>query len=168
MTTPVRNLRVVGCGLAVVQAIVLSVLPVLAQELRTSRAISTDAAIQVDGVLDEPAWTQVPLISGFLQKDPREGEPATEQTEIRILYTKKSLFFGIRCYDSEPARVLATELRRDNEFLNDDAVSILLDTLHDHRSAYLFRKNPLGTEYDALVTDEGRIIDANWDESWNT
>src|SRR2546425_1090644 len=137
-----------------------------AQQQKAGRAVLTDAAIQIDGVLDEPAWAQAPVISEFIQKDPREGEPATEQTEVRILYTKKSIVFGIRCNDSDPARILATELRRDNDFANDDSISILLDTLHDHRSAYLFRTNPLGTRYDALVTDEGRFPDVNWDETW--
>jgi hypothetical protein len=123
--------------------------------------------IRVDGVLEEQAWSEVPVVTDFLQKDPREGEPATEQTEVKILYTKKSVVFAIRCYDSEPSRILATELRRDNEFVNDDSISIILDTLHDNRSGYLFRTNPLGTEYDALVTDEGRVTDVNWNESWN-
>src|SRR5262245_4350654 len=113
MTTGARNLRVVAYAFAVELAMMLSVVSGLAQEIRTSRAISTDAAIRVDGSLDEPAWTQALVSSGFLQKDPREGEPATEETEIRILYTKTSLFLGIRCSDSDPSHVLATELRRD-------------------------------------------------------
>ena len=94
-------------------------------EQKTSRAVLASAAIRVDGLLDEAAWDQAAVISDFLQKDPREGDPATERTEIRILYTKKSILFGIRCYDSEPARILATELRRDNDFTNDDSISIL-------------------------------------------
>jgi hypothetical protein len=75
-------------------------------------------------------------------------------------------YFAVRCHDSEPSRILATELRRDNEFVSDDSISILLDTLHDNRSGYLFRTNPLGTQYDALVTDEGRVTDPNWNERW--
>lgn len=138
-----------------------------AEERKAARTVPTDAAIRVDGRLDEPAWRAAPVITSFLQKDPREGEPATEQTEIRILYTKRSLLFAIRCHDSEPSRILATELRRDNEFVNDDSISIVLDTLHDNRSGYLFRTNPLGTQYDALVTDEGRVTDVNWNETWN-
>jgi hypothetical protein len=135
---------------------------------KVARATATDAAIHIDGVLEEPAWQEAPAVTTFLQKDPLEGEPATEPTEIKILYSKKSVFFAIRCKDSEPSRVLATELRRDNEFINDDSISILLDTLHDNRSGYLFRTNPLGTQYDALITDEGRVTDVNWNEKWNS
>jgi len=138
-----------------------------AEGRKTVRAVTTEAAIRVDGVLDEPAWMMAAPITKFLQKDPREGEPATENTEVRILYTKRSLFFAIRCDDSEPARILATELRRDNEFGNDDTISIVMDTLHDNRNGYLFRINPRGTQYDALLTDEGRVTDVNWNEKWN-
>ena len=91
-------------------------------------------------MLDEPAWEQAPAISEFIQKDPREGEPATEQTEVRILYTKRSIFFGIRCLDAEPGRILATELRRDNDFTNDDSISILLDS-QGHALLGLLRVN---------------------------
>jgi hypothetical protein len=158
---------VIALALALFQTIPLSAAQRPADDRKTARAISTETAIRADGRLDEPAWSGAPVIARFLQKDPREGEPATEQTEIRILYTKKGVFFAIRCLDSEPSRILATELRRDNDFLNDDSISILLDTLHDNRSGYLFRTNPLGTQYDALVTDEGRVTDVNWNESWN-
>ena len=157
----------VGCTLALFPMTPLAAAPGTAQGERVGQAIPTDALIRVDGLLDEPAWSAVPVTTGFFQKDPREGELSTEKTEVRILYTKKSVFFAVRCYDSEPARILATELRRDNDFVNDDSVSILLDTLHDHRSGYLFRTNPLGTEFDAIVTDEGRVTDVNWNESWS-
>jgi hypothetical protein len=152
--------------LASLQSIPVSAAQRSAEERATARAVPTDTAIRVDGRLDEPAWRAAPAIAQFLQKDPQEGQAATERTEIRILYTKSSIYFAIRCDDSEASRILATELRRDNEFLSDDSISILLDTLHDNRSGYLFRTNPLGTQYDALVTDEGRVTDVNWNERW--
>lgn len=161
-------MRLTGCllALASLHSIPAFAAQRTAEERKAARAVPTDAAIRVDGRVDEPAWRQTSVIATFLQKDPREAEPATERTEVRILYTRNSLFFAIRCYDSEPSRILATELRRDNDFLNDDSISIVLDTLHDNRSGYLFRTNPLGTQYDAFVTDEGRVTDANWNETW--
>ena len=66
-----------------------------------------------------------------------------------------------------PAAIVATERRRDNELGNDDTISIVLDTFHDHRNAFLFRTNPLGTQYDALVTNEDDALNANWDEQWD-
>ncbi|MBI4455659.1 MAG: carbohydrate binding family 9 domain-containing protein [Acidobacteria bacterium] len=130
-------------------------------------AIRVNKPPHVDGLLNEDSWESVPKSTDFLQRDPHEGEPASEATEVKILYTNQSLFFGITCYDSDPAAVLARELQRDSAFDNDDNISILLDTFHDHRSAFLFRTNPLGAQYDALITDEGRVTNVNWDEKWN-
>ena len=144
-TIPLVNPRVAVAAtlvLASLQSIPVSAAQRSAEERETARAVPTDTAIRVDGRLDEPAWKAAPAIAQFLQKDPHEGQAATERTEIRILYTKSSIYFAIRCDDSEPSRILATELRRDNEFLSDDSISILLDTLHDNRSGYLFRTNP--------------------------
>jgi hypothetical protein len=127
-----------------------------------------EEAITVDGEFKEAAWNLAKPITDFLQKDPREGEPASESTEVRILYSNRSIYFAIHCKDAAPSSIRATELRRDNEFNNDDAFSLVLDTFHDRRNAFLFRVNPLGTQYDALLTDEGRINDVNWDEKWSS
>jgi hypothetical protein len=139
----------------------------LAQDAKTATAFATDAVIRIDGVLDEPVWEAAPVIDGFLQRDPREGEAGSERTEVRVVYTRQSLIFGVICHDSDPRAIRATELRRDNDFENDDSFSIVLDTFHDHRSAFLFRTNALGTQSDALITDEGRVTNTNWDEKWN-
>ncbi|MGH9426671.1 MAG: DUF5916 domain-containing protein, partial [Terriglobia bacterium] len=121
--------------------------------------------ITVDGVLEE-AWSKAVPSSGFLQKDPQVGAPATEQTEVRMLYNESSVYFAFHCYDSDPSRIIAKERRRDDALPNDDTSSILLDTFHDHRIAFLFRTNPLATQYDALITNESPDINANWDEKW--
>ena len=154
--------------LPVLTVILLSPSDLIAQERRSGAAVFATNSLRVDGVFDEAVWQATPAMGAFLQRDPHEGDPLSERTEVKIVYTSKSLFVAIRCFDAEPARVLATELRRDNDFVNDDSISILLDTLHDHRSGFLFRTNPFGTQYDALITDEGRITDVNWDENWTS
>ncbi|MBI4483902.1 MAG: carbohydrate binding family 9 domain-containing protein [Acidobacteria bacterium] len=121
---------------------------------------------KLDGILDELVWSRAELVSDFRQRDPQQGEPATEGTGVGIVYTDSSIFFGIICHDSEPDKIIATDLRRDNALVNDDSVSIILDTFHDHRNAFLFRINPRGTQYDALITDEGKRVDPAWDERW--
>ncbi|MBI2822716.1 MAG: carbohydrate binding family 9 domain-containing protein [Acidobacteria bacterium] len=122
---------------------------------------------KLDGVLDDKAWQNADVAANFLQKDPSEGAPATEKTEVRMLYDGGNLYFGIECYDSSPDGILGRELRRDNDFANDDSFSIIIDTFHDHRNAFLFRINPRGTQYDALITEEGRDINVSWDEKWD-
>ena len=120
----------------------------------------------LDGSLDDAAWRNSEIIGNFLQKDPEEGMDASETTEVRALYDEENLYFGVRCLDAEAEAILATELRRDNSFANDDSFAVILDTFHDHRNAFLFRINPRGTQYDALVTDEGRDLNVSWDEKW--
>ena len=128
----------------------------------------------LDGLLSEESWSQAPPVTGFLQKDPQEGAPASEKTEVRILFDTHHIYFGVICYDSNPAGIRATELRRDNSLENDDIFELILDTFHDRRNGYLFRINPLGTLFDATVTNEGQAFsedtderwDANWDEKW--
>ncbi|MCH8268474.1 MAG: carbohydrate binding family 9 domain-containing protein, partial [Acidobacteria bacterium] len=134
---------------------------------KTITAVRTELPVTVDGNLDEPAWQAARISLGFVQKDPQEGEPSTERTEFRVLYTATTLYIGVICYDSNAEGILASERRRDDSLENDDTVSIVLDTFHDHRNGFLFRTNPLGTQYDALITDEGRDINANWDEKWS-
>ena len=128
--------------------------------------ISPDDAPKLDGVLDEAVWQRAPLAADFVQRDPSEGDPASEATEVRILYSDTSIYFGILCFDSSPELIRRTELRRDDPFDNDDSFGILLDTFHDHRNAFVFRTNPLGAQYDALITDESRDLNVEWDEKW--
>lgn len=136
------------------------------EQAKAARALRIYSQINLDGSLDESVWGEAPANSGFLQKEPREGEPATEQTEFKVLYNEKSVYFGIICFDSDPAQIKATELRRDNDLEKDDSIAIILDTFHDHRNAFLFKTNPLGTQFDALITEEGRDVNSNWDETW--
>lgn len=95
-----------------------------------------------------------------------EGAPASEPTEVRVLYDDKHIYIGIRAFDSEPRRINAREMTRDAKFANDDKVEIILDPYHDRRNAFLFAVNPLGTQRDALVTDEGRDVNYSWDGAW--
>lgn len=126
----------------------------------------TTAEIKIDGVMDETAWGTTEAISDFRQQEPNEGQSATEKTEVRVLFDDKTLYFGIRAFDSEPAKINARELVRDASFSNDDKVEILLDTYHDKRNAFRFAVNPLGTQQDALITDEGRDLNLSWDGAW--
>ena len=130
------------------------------------KAVHVNEEIKIDGVLNETAWTNAETISDFRQQEPKEGEPASEKTEIKVLFDDKNLYFAIRAFDSEPTKINARELVRDASFSNDDKVEILLDTYHDKRNAFRFAVNPLGTQQDALITDEGRDVNISWDAAW--
>ena len=134
---------------------------------RVAQAARVDHAPKLDGMLDDPLWQQATPITNFRQREPYEGQPPTERTEVRILYTRNEVFFGVACYDSEPRGIVATELRRDVSQELDDYFEIVIDSSHDRRNAYLFQINPLGTQRDGLITDESRSDSGDGDPGWD-
>ncbi len=130
------------------------------------RILRVTDPIKIDGHLDEPSWSQAEAATDFRQESPIEGALASEKTEVRVLYDNRNIYIGIRAFDSEPAKINARDLVRDSTFDTDDRVEIILDTYHDQRNAFRFAVNPLGTQQDALITDEGKDINLSWDGSW--
>lgn len=118
----------------------------------------------LDGLVVEEAWTQAEVISDFLQREPSEGGRPSQRTEVRILFDDRYLYLGFIMYD-KPDEIFAQDLRRDSRMQTDDTIAVLLDTFHDHRNGFLFRLNPLGTQYDATVKNESDYS-SSWDEKW--
>ncbi len=139
----------------------------------SAEATRVDNVPKLDGTLDDPLWQSAKLITDFHQREPHEGEPATEKTEVRILYTRHAVYFGVHCLDSEPSRIIATELRRDISQDLDDHFEILIDSNHNRRGGYVFEVNPLGTQSDGLIVEEqgdanGGDFDRGWDGVWTS
>jgi hypothetical protein len=130
------------------------------------------AEIKIDGKLSEPVWDQIPPITQFIQTNPVEGQPASERTEVRIFYDDRHLYFGFRCYDSEPDKIVARLDAHDARTFS-DSVDILLDTFHDLRTAYFFSINARGVQFDATVSETKGgagfdIYDKTWDGVWQS
>ncbi|MFC2076154.1 DUF5916 domain-containing protein [candidate division KSB1 bacterium] len=123
--------------------------------------IGPGQAPRIDGRLDDPAWTQANKITGFIQRDPTAGIPATERSEVFILYDKENLYVGCRFYDSNPGNIFR-ELRRREEIESSDRIELFFDTFHDHRNGFKFSMNPYGVQLDEI-----RFADSNRDRSWN-
>ncbi len=135
-----------------------------------SRSLTPTKTLQQPS-MDNPAddtWSRASETSGFKQREPFEGREGTEKTSVRVLYDKHSLYFLINCYDTEPKRIVATELRRDADLSVDDYFTILISPNHDGRNGYEFSVNPLGTQADSLIADQGRVNDSNWDGVWSS
>ena len=132
------------------------------------RAIAVPVAPVLDGVLDEALWKDAPLFDQFIQQVPDTGMPASERTEVRIVYTPEKLYFGVVSFYSEPERIIANELRYDQArmYAEDDTFAIMLDTFHDHRNGYMFMFNALGARNEWACTDEGRHWNRFWDPVW--
>jgi Domain of unknown function (DUF5916)/Carbohydrate family 9 binding domain-like len=113
-----------------------------------------DAAAQIDGVLDEPAWSQAARLGHFSQYQPADGRPAEEETEVLVWYSPTAIYFGIVARDSDPSSVRATMSDRDN-LDAEDTVTIYLDTFHDLRRAFFFTVNALGAQQDGMHSEAG-------------
>ncbi len=138
------------------------------QNDKIAEAIHVDKSPRLDGTLNDPLWQLAKSITEFRQREPHEGEPSTENTEVRILYTRHAVYFGIYCHDADPSRIIATELRRDVSQDLDDHFDILIDSNHDRRGAYVFEINPLGTQSDGLIVEEQRSTDrSDFDRGWD-
>ncbi len=130
----------------------------------------------VDGVLDEAVWQRAAVIDNFTQQEPAEGQPATERTEVLLLYDAAQLYIGVRAYDSNPNAIIATEMRRDSDrLLEEDNFQFILDTFSDSRNGYMFVTNPPGAKLEQQVFEEGEggrrgsasNINRDWDGVWN-
>ncbi len=122
--------------------------------------------IKIDGILDEPEWNQSIPSGDFIQQEPNDGRPATEKTVVRVIRDDINLYFGITCYDSQPDKIISNEMRRDAYLFNNDNIEIFLDTFNDKKNCYYFRTNPSGARYDAIVTDEGKNLNYDWNTIW--
>ena len=140
--------------------------PVFAQD-SLAVAVPIPSPPIIDGVLDEPFWALVQPVTGFLQRDPVDGAPASEKTEVRIAYTPTALYFGMTMHDSEPNLIRGNILQRGGWIDKDDNIRIALDTYDDDRNAYMFEVGVLGTQDDALISDESST-DWNWDGIYTT
>jgi hypothetical protein len=110
----------------------------------------------IDGALNEPAWSQAALLTGFSQYQPVDGRPADDSTEVLVWYSPKAIYFGIRAFEAHGA-VHATLANRD-KIGSDDYIQILLDTFDDHRRALVFGVNPLGVQSDGTITEGSQTV----------
>ena len=144
-------------------------------------AVLLSEAPTLDGdVLNDAAWSAVPASDSFWQTTPDEGQPASERTEVRVAYTRDTLYIGVVCHDREPGRIIVAESRRDSPLDETDSFQVVLDTFRDGQNGFVFGTNPAALEYDGQVTNEGRETDLgpglqsasvsgfnkNWDASW--
>src|SRR5260370_15666146 len=128
-------------------------------------AVRVDRAPVIDGHLDDPGWLLAMPVTHFLQTDPEEGKSVSESTEVRILYDANALYVGARLFDREPGRIMRRLGRRDAQPPSDD-FRVLLDSYHDHRTAFRFTVNAAGVKGDVLFGADGEFADASWDPVW--
>ena len=123
--------------------------------------------IELDARLDEPSWATARIATGFVQNDPREGQPATYDTEVKLLYDDKAIYIGVFAKDPDPQAIIVNELRKDFNTGSGDGFQVVIDTFHDERNGYQFAINPAGAKWDSQMSNEGRDNNSNWDGIWD-
>ena len=126
-------------------------------------AVRAAERIAVDGRLDERDWERAVPAKDFLQKEPDEGKPATEATEVRFLYDEDAIYVGARMFDSEPSRIAKRLTRRDGDTDGiADWIIVGIDAHHDKLTGSMFSVTAAGTIGDGVLFN-----DSSDDNTWN-
>jgi hypothetical protein len=148
----------------------------------TTTAVRTAEAPIIDGdVAGDPVWATATPITAFWQEQPDEGEPSSERTEVRVIFTADTLYIGAILFDRDPAGIIVSDARRDAPMTDTDSFQIIVDTYRDRQNGFVFGTNPAGIEYDGQVTNEGEGgggvagqsggagggFNINWDGAWS-
>ncbi len=151
---------------------------------RTGRATVVPVAPEIDGRLEDAAWKSATMLSDFVQREPVEGSPVSERTEVRIVTDGEALYVAAWLYDRQPQLIAPSEKIRDVTLTNSDYFAFILDTYHDKQNGFLFGTTPSGVEHDAQIIREGEGggvfsagqnraqagslggVNQNWDASW--
>ena len=128
----------------------------------------------LDGdVTGDPVWDSAVPATSFSQTTPDEGQPASERTEIFVVSTHDTIYFGIVCHDRDPQSLIVADSRRDSSLTESDSLQIIIDTYRDRQTGFVFGTNPAGVEYDGQVIREGQGgfrgaggFNLNWDGDW--
>ena len=133
----------------------------------TMRATRLDAPLQLDGQLDERVYRDIEPVTDFIQQEPDEGAPATDQTEVWVMFDGDTLYVAARCWSADPDRIVANEMKRDSRgFFGNETFAVVLDTFYDRRNAFNFMTNALGGLFDATITNE-RTPNMDWNTVWD-
>lgn len=158
---------VLSCSMAFAQAPASAKPPLAAQAYTVTRATS---AIVVDGKLDERAWADATVIPVAFEYRPGDNVAPPVRTDALVTFDRENLYIAFRAYDPRPNEIRAHLMDRDvmDTFIQDDHVTIMIDTFDDERRAYQYRVNPLGVQADAVNSETDQVEDWSWDAIWKS
>ena len=134
--------------------------------LKRLHAVRTSTPMTIDGLLNEAVWRSAEPADGFVQAEPRAGAPASEATEVRVLFDADFLYIGATLHDPDVANIVVNDIRKDFKEEEQDDFEVILDTFHDRTNGYLFLTNEAGARADRQVANEGREVNTSWDGVW--
>lgn len=127
---------------------------------------TTETPPTIDGRIHDSEWQGAAVIDDLMQVEPLEGVPASERTVLYLLVDRDNLYIALQAYDSEPGRILASQITRDAQLDPDDRIELVFDTFHDRRNGYFFQIGPGGSKGDALIANNGTFFNKSWDGIW--
>lgn len=133
----------------------------------SAMATRTTGPVQIDGVLDEATWGAAKVIDQFFQQKPFSGLPASELTEVRILFDDDYLYIGAELHDEPGYKPIIPTLKRDPNTRDGDVFGITLDPFLDGKTVFSFLFNPGGAVRDIQTADDGRINNSAWDAAFD-
>jgi hypothetical protein len=134
---------------------------VVVKKRYVTQSLGEYAAPDINGILEDDAWDLVEWGGDYIEFQPDENTPPSHQTKFKILYDSKNLYIGVRCYDSEPDKIVKRLSRRDG--FDGDWVEFNIDSYFDKRTAFSFTITAAGVKGDEFISNNGN----NWDPSWN-
>ncbi|MDA2938533.1 carbohydrate binding family 9 domain-containing protein [Acidobacteria bacterium AH-259-A15] len=138
------------------------------KEKKVTAVYIEEEAIVLDGGLGEPEWNLAEPAKDFIQSEPLSGEPASESTEVRLLYDRKNIYIGVYCYDSEGKKgIVVNDMARDFYYRNGDTFHVVFDTFDDDRNGFAFGTNPKGARRDLQTGADGFSYNSDWDGVWH-
>ena len=135
-------------------------------DVPTITAVRTDNHPRIDGSLGDACWARAPRVGGFIQHVPDDGEPASEATLVQVAYDAEAIYVAMEMLDSEPDKIVDRLTRRDRHQDADDAY-VVIDSYHDHQTAYMFQVYTSGTQRDMYFFNDG-WNDDGWDAVWES
>ena len=135
----------------------------------TVLAVRVAVPVHIDGVLDEAVYETLVPASDFVQLEPYPDVPATEKTDVWVVFDDENVYVAIRCWETEPERLVANDMRRDNpqNYTSNDSIGFAFDTFDDRRNGVIFTVNPVAGRNDGQFTDE-RQYNPDWNPVWDT
>lgn len=167
MNSIIDRFRPASSQIYIILFILLFLTSSFSAQSKSVKAVKVNEAPLINGLLDDPVWQRGIITNDFLQQEPVPNSNPSLKTEFRIIYDDENLYIGVICYDDEPDKIIAREMKWDGFISADDNIKLIFDTFNDDRSAYWFGTNPLGSQDDALLTgfDMGGFNE-DWDGVW--
>lgn len=131
---------------------------------RSLEAFKTDFTPRIDGSLDDECWKRASVVSGFIVSQPEYGKPASQQSEVKVLYDDNAIYIGAHLFDTEPSKIQKQISNRDDANANADLFVTGLDTYDDNLNGYRFGVTAAGVQIDSRIS--GTTVDDSWDAVW--